>query len=180
MYLIYILLQCVSNLIKAKSSSRSLKTATLEVTSSLLLNSLELETYQETKCLDLVFASRKFSVTDICRFSRNLKKWPKFLDTFQPKLVTYFQKKMGSHGLDATEKSEVLHILAEIISDRISFEEGYFASMFEEAITFNFFEIAAKKGVSWWSLPLHLDCETFSETDVQMTWASLVVLPFIR
>ncbi len=145
-----------------------------------MLNSTELEKDQETEVLSLAFTSKKFSVADICGFCRNLKQSPIFLDTVRPKLVSYFDEKMVTCGLNALERGEVLHMLAEIVLDKISFEAGYSASMFEEAATFNFSKMSAKKGSSWWDVLSELDCEAFSDSEVETIWASLVVLPFIR
>ena len=172
---------CIMSLIKkTKSTSQSLKNAILKLASSLLLSSNEHETDEETKVLNLAFKSKNFSLADICVFCRNLKQWPKFEDTVQPKLVSYFEGKLIRENFDAFERSQMLHMLAEIVLDKISFEEGYSASAFEEVTTFDFSKMTAKKGTNWWDVLFQLNSETFTGSEVEMTWASLVSLPFIR
>ena len=102
------------------------------------------------------------------------------MDTIRPKLVSYFEGKIISRVLNAMERREVLHMMAEIVLDKISFEEGFSASMFEEVTLFNFSKTFAKKGATWWNLLFQLDCETFCESEVEIAWASLVALPFTR
>ena len=158
----------------------SLKNAILKLASSLLLSSNELETDQETKVLNIAFKSKNFSLADICIFCRNLKQWPEFEDTVRPKLVSYFEGKMINDNFNAFERSGMLHMLAEIVLDKISFEEGYSAGTFEDIRIFDFSKMAAKKGTNWWDVLFQLKCETFAGSEVEMTWASLVSLPFIR
>lgn len=164
-------------LIKTKSTSPSLRTASLKLTSSLLRNS-ELETEQAAKVLSLVFSSKHFLVDDVCQFCRQLKKWTKFVDVVTPKVISYFEGAMISSGLDAEGKRNVIFMLCELVVDNISFEEGYSASMFEEAVTFDFPKVAAMKGTNWWRLLFEIDW--ISVNKLEITWTSLVILPFIR
>ena len=157
-----------------------MKTVILKLASSLLQNNSELEAEQESKVLNLVFTSKNFSLTDVCGFCRNLKQWSKFVDAARPKLVSYFQEMIISRVWNALERREVLHMLSELVSDKVSFEEGYTAVMLEEEVAFSFSKIAAKKGESWWNILFELECLMFSESEVEITWASLVALPFVR
>jgi hypothetical protein len=95
-------------------------------------------------------------------------------------LVSYFEGKILGGSFNALERSEMLHMLAEIVLDKVSFEEGYSASTFEDVMTFDFSKVATKNGTSWWDVLFQFECETTSESEVEITWASLVSFPFIR
>ena len=167
-------------MIETESSSESLKTAVLKLASSLLQSSSELAVEQDAEVLESVFTSKSFSVVGVCEFCRNLKQWSKFVDDVRPKLVSFFEEKLVNRGLSALERQEVLHMLAELVSDNISFEEGYTPVVLEEEVAFSFSKMAAKSGESWWNVLFEVECSMFSESEVEITWASLVALPLVR
>ena len=94
--------------------------------------------------------------------------------------MSYFEDKMLSARLKAEDRSDVLFMLAEMVVDSVSFEEGYCGSTVEEITPFDFPKMLAEGGAKLWEVLFRFECEKFSECEVETTWAALVALPFCR
>lgn len=168
----------MSNLIKMKTNRDTLKSSIFKLASSTLKLSFDIDEDLEEQLLVSFFASKHFSISDACNFSRNLKMWAKFNDLVLPRLVNFFDAKLAVSSLQEFQAIHVVHILAEILSDTISFEEGYDGMTLQKNREFCFPKLANEHDDCWWNV--FFKPETIFNVDEERIWTALIIIPFLR